>query len=88
MRGAPTPRIDQLAREGLPTFPKGIINNVVGFTTHGAHLVNVWSNKQLFEDFLANRLTPALGAVGGLPLPQVTTFDVYKNYAASPGGEG
>jgi hypothetical protein len=80
--------MNQLRLRGVnPAFPNGIISNVVGFTTHGAHVVNVWNNKQLFEDFLENRLTPALGAVGRLPQPRVTTFDVYKSYTASPGGE-
>src|SRR4029079_13544865 len=79
--------MNQLRLRGVnPAFPNGIVSNVVGFTKDGAYVVNVWDSKQLFEDFLVNRLTPALGAVGGLPQPRVTTFDVYKSYTVSPVG--
>ena len=81
--------MNQLRLRGVnPAFPNGVVSNVVGFTGGSALVVNVWDSKQLFEDFLANRLTPALGAVGGLPQPRVTTFEVYKSYTASPSGEG
>ena len=81
--------MNQLRLRGVnPAFPNGVVSNVVGFTGDSAFVVNVWDSKQLFEDFLANRLTPALEAVGGLPQPRVTTFDVYKSYSVSPGGDG
>jgi hypothetical protein len=81
--------MNQLRLRGVnPAFPNGVVSNVVGFTGGSALVVNVWDSKQLFEDFLVNRLTPALGAVGGLPQPRVTTFEVYKSYTASPSGEG
>ena len=77
--------MNQLRLRGVnPAYPNGVISNVVGFTRDSALVVNT---KQLFEDFLENRLTPALGAAGGLPQPRITTFDVYKSYAASPSGE-
>jgi hypothetical protein len=71
-----------------PAFPNGFISNVVGFTGDSALLVNVWDSKPPFDDFLENRLRPALEAVGGLPQPRVTTFEVYKSYTTSPSGEG
>ena len=81
--------MNQLRLRGVnPAYPNGVISNVVGFTRDNALVVNVLNTKQLFEDFLENRLTPALGAAGGLPQPRITTFDVYKSYAASPSGEG
>jgi hypothetical protein len=81
--------MNQLRLRGVnPAFPNGVVSNVVGFTGDSAFVVNVWNSKQLFEDFLANRLTPALGAVGGLPRPRVTAFDVYKSYTASTSSEG
>ena len=81
--------MNQLRLRGVnPAFPNGVVSNVVGFTGDSAFVVNVWDSKQLFEDFLANRLTLALEAVGGLPRPRVTTFDVYKSYTVSPSGEG
>lgn len=79
----------QLRLRGVnPAFPNGVISNVVGFAGDSGFVVNVWDSKQLFEDFLANRLTPALEAVGGLSQPRVTTFDVYKSYTVSTGDQG
>ena len=81
--------LNQLRLRGVnPAYPNGVMSNVVGFTTDSAMVVEVWKTKQLFEEFLENRLTPALGAVGGLPQPQVTAFDVYKRYTASSNSEG
>jgi hypothetical protein len=81
--------MNQLRLRGVnPAFPNGVVSNVVGFTRDSALVVNVWNTKQLFEDFLENRLGPALGAVGGLPQPRVTAFDIYKSYTVSPSGEG
>ena len=81
--------MNQLRLRGVnPAFPNGVVSNVVGFTGDSAFVVNVWDSKQLFEDFRANRLTPALEAVGRLAQPRITTFDVYKSYTASPSGEG
>ena len=81
--------MNQLRLRGVnPAYPNGVISNVVGFTGESAFVVNVWNSKQLFEDFLSNRLGPALEAVGGLPQPRVTTFEVYKSYMASPSGGG
>ena len=81
--------MNQLRLRGVnPAFPNGVVSNVVGFTGDSAFVVNVWDSKQLFEDFRVNRLTPALEAVGGLPQPRVTTFDVYKSYTVSPSGDG
>jgi hypothetical protein len=81
--------MNQLRLRGVnPAFPHGVISNVVGFTRDGAYVVNLWDSKQLFEDFLANRLRPAIEAVGGLTQPRVTTFEVYKSYMASPSEDG
>jgi hypothetical protein len=81
--------MNQLRLRGVnPAFPNGVVSNVVGFTGDSAFVVNVWDSKQLFEDFRANRLTPALEAVGRLAQPRITTFDVYKSYTPSPSGEG
>jgi hypothetical protein len=55
---------------------------VVGFTDHGAYVVDVWQSRQIFDAFLENRLRPAFEVFGGLPEPRVITFDVYKSYVA------
>ena len=81
--------MNELRLRGVnPAFPNGIVSNVVGFTTEGAHLVTVWNARQFFDDFLENRLTPALEVVGGSLQPRIMTFDVYKSYTASAAGQG
>lgn len=65
-----------------PAWPQGVISHVVGFTSEGAYVVDVWQSQQVFNDFVEKRLRPALQVVGGLPEPRVITFDVYKSYAA------
>ena len=75
--------MDVLELRGVnPAWPKGIISHVVGFTNHGAYVVDVWQSQQIFDAFLENRLRPAFEVVGGLPEPRVITFDVYKSYVA------
>jgi quinol monooxygenase YgiN len=46
------------------------------------YVIDVWESQQDFDAFLESRLMPAFEAVGGLPQPQVTTFDVYNSYTA------
>ena len=75
--------MDVLELRGVnPAWPNGIISHVVGFTNHGAYVVDVWQSRQIFDAFLENRLRPAFEVVGGLPEPRVITFDVYKSYVA------
>ena len=81
--------MNELRLRGVnPALPNGIVSNVVGFTTEGAHLVTVWNARQFFDDFLENRLTPALEVVGGSLQPRIMTFDVYKSYTTSAAGQG
>jgi hypothetical protein len=36
---------------------------------------------QDFDTFADSQLKPAFEAVGGLPMPRVTTFDVHNSYS-------
>jgi hypothetical protein len=69
-------------RDANPDWPSGIISHVAGFTSDGMYVIDVWESQQDFDAFLESRLMPAFEAVGGLPQPQVTTFDVYNSYTA------
>jgi hypothetical protein len=81
--------MNELRLRGVnPALPNGIVSNVVGFTADRAHLVTVWNSRQFFDDFLENRLRPALEVVGGSLQPRMMTFDVYKSYTASAAGQG
>jgi hypothetical protein len=61
-------------------WPKGIWSHVAGSTSEGLCVVDVWESQQDFDAFMSSRLKPAFDAVGGLPAPRVTSFQVYNNY--------
>ena len=65
-----------------PDWPSGMMSHVAGFTSHGMYVVDVWKSQADFDAFVESRLQPAFEAVGGLPMPQVTTFDVHNSYTA------
>jgi hypothetical protein len=64
-------------------WPNGIVSHVAGATTDGLCVVDVWESQQDFDAFMKGRLKPALDAVGGLPQPRVTTFEVCNSYRGS-----
>jgi hypothetical protein len=65
-------------RDPNPDWPKGFISHVAGFGSDGLYVVDVWQSKQDFEDFVENRLRPAFEDFGGLPQPNITTFEVHN----------
>ena len=69
-------------RGANPDWPSGIISHVAGFDSDGMYVVDIWDSQEDFDAFVESRLQPAFEAVGGLPMPQVTTFDVHNSYTA------
>jgi hypothetical protein len=69
-------------RGANPDWPSGMMSHVAGFTGDGMYVVDVWKSQADFDAFVESRLQPAFEAVGGLPMPQVTTFDVHNSYTA------
>lgn len=61
-------------------WPKGVISHIAGQSADGWCVVDVWETKADFDAFFANQLAPAFGSVGGLPEPQVTTFQVHNSH--------
>jgi hypothetical protein len=41
----------------------------------------IWESQRDFDTFADSRLKPAFEAVGGLPMPSVTTFVVHNSYS-------
>ena len=75
--------MEELGLRGAnPDWPSGIISHVAGFTSDGMYVVDVWESQQDFDAFVESRLKPAFEAVGGLPQPQVITFNVHNSYTA------
>jgi hypothetical protein len=69
-------------RGANPDWPSGMMSHVAGFTSDGMYVVDVWKSQADFDTFVESRLQPAFQAVGGLPMPQVSTFDVHNSYTA------
>jgi hypothetical protein len=70
-------------RSPNPDWPKGIVSHIAGATTEDMCVVDIWNSQQEFDAFMKNRLIPAFDAVGGLPQPRVTTFEVYNTYRSN-----
>jgi hypothetical protein len=79
-----TPKYEAVMKElGLQSananWPKGIISHIAG--SDGMYVVDVWESQRDFDTFADSRLKPAFEAVGGLPMPSVTTFVVHNSYS-------
>jgi hypothetical protein len=76
--GLGSPNVEQ-----TQPWPDGIISHVAGATDGGWCVVDVWQSQEHFDRFFAERLGPALEAVGNLPPPTLTPFQVYNTHAGS-----
>ena len=75
--------MEELGLRGAnPDWPSSIISHVAGFDSDGMYVVDTWESQEDFDAFAESRLQPAFEAVGGLPQPQVNTFDVHNSYTA------
>ena len=70
----------ELGLSANANWPKGIISHVAGFDSEGMYVVDVWESQRDFDEFADSRLKPAFEAVGGLPMPRVTAFNVHDSY--------
>jgi hypothetical protein len=73
----------ELGWEGDKGKPEGIVAHAAGSTTDGFCVTEWWSSQGAWDKFFADRLRPAFEKVGGIPQPQVTTFEVHASYPAS-----
>ena len=63
-------------------WPEGVLGHTAGKSANGWCVVDIWESEGAFGKFRETRLGPALMKVGGIPEPQVTTFQVYNRYSA------
>lgn len=62
-------------------WPRGIVSHAAGARTDGGWtVVDVWESQDAFDRFFESRLGPAFGAVGTLPQPTISRFDVHNLY--------
>jgi quinol monooxygenase YgiN len=70
-------------RSATANWPEGILSHVAGMTSEGLCVIDVWESQQDFDAFMQSRLKPAFDAVGGLPQPRVTSFQVQNRYTSA-----
>ena len=62
--------------------PDGILAHAAGSTDAGFCVIEWWQSEAHWDKFFADRLRPAFEAVGEIPQPQVTRFEVHSSYVA------
>jgi len=79
----------QVAAGLIDPLPEGLIAHVAGPTDEGVRIIDVWESEEAWERFQAERLAPAIAALGGPARPEPTFRDlhpehvVFRNGAAS-----
>jgi hypothetical protein len=57
--------------------PTGLILHVAGPTDEGFRIIDIWESEQAWQDFRAQRLAPAIAALGGPARPEPTFRDLH-----------
>jgi hypothetical protein len=72
----------ELGWDGEKGAPDGLVAHAAGATDDGFYVVEWWNSEADWDKFFSERLMPAFQAVGGLPQPQTTRFEVHASYIA------
>jgi hypothetical protein len=57
--------------------PEGLLVHVAGPTDEGVRIIDVWESEEAWEQFRAERLAPAIAALGGPARPEPTFRDLH-----------
>jgi hypothetical protein len=57
--------------------PTGLILHVAGPTDEGFRIIDIWESEEAWEHFRAQRLAPAIAALGGPSRPEPTFRDLH-----------
>jgi len=57
--------------------PSGLILHVAGPTDEGFRIIDIWENEEAWQRFQAERLAPAIAALGGPARPEPTFRDLH-----------
>jgi hypothetical protein len=60
--------------------PAGLLVHVAGPTDEGVRIIDVWESEEAWEKFQAERLAPAIAALGGPARPEPTFRDVHPEH--------
>jgi hypothetical protein len=66
----------ELAAATVEPVPDGLILHAAGPTDEGFRIIDVWESEDAWHRFEAERLAPAIGALGGPARPEPTFRDV------------
>ena len=57
--------------------PAGLILHVAGPTDEGVRIIDIWESEEAWDQFRAERLAPAIAALGGPARPEPTFRDLH-----------
>lgn len=60
--------------------PDGLLVHVAGPTDEGVRIIDVWESEEAWESFRAERLAPAIAALGGPSRPEPTFRDLHPEH--------
>jgi hypothetical protein len=76
----------RVAAAMIDPAPRGLILHVAGPTDEGFRTIDVWESAEAWEEFRAERLEPAIAALGGPFRPQSRFRDLRPAHVVA--GEG
>ena len=85
-----TPEQYDTAREKVGwdrDVPRGARLHVSGFADDGLHVSDVWESEQAFNEFMQQRLQPAIAEIGIEGQPEVKFFPLHGVFAPALGHE-
>jgi hypothetical protein len=71
---------ERVARSLVEPAPAGLILHVAGPTAEGVRIIDVWDNEQAWQRYRAERLEPAIAALGGPSRPEPTFRDLHPEH--------
>jgi hypothetical protein len=77
---------EHFAAELVEPAPAGLILHVAGPTDEGVRIIAVWESEETWHAFQADRLAPAIAALGGPARPAPTFRDLHPAHVVI-GGE-
>jgi hypothetical protein len=60
--------------------PTGLLVHVAGPTDEGVRIIDVWESEEAWERFRAERLAPAIAALGGPSRPEPTFRELHPQH--------
>jgi hypothetical protein len=60
-------------------WPEGLLSHIAGPAGRNWCVVDVWQSQVHFDKFLGT-LQAAMAKVGGVPIPEISPFDIHNSY--------